>query len=81
MKNGGSGYFPMRIVLPHIAAKRLHVVAGAPEFSMPAYVAYPVDSEREVIRDAVALMHRVAASATKSNAAGKPARRAAASKR
>jgi DNA-binding transcriptional LysR family regulator len=80
MKNGGSGYFPMRIVLPHIAAKRLHIVAGAPEFSMPAYVVYPVDSEREVIKDAVALMHRMTASAT-TGPTGKSAKRAARARR
>ncbi|TKT70055.1 LysR family transcriptional regulator [Afipia massiliensis] len=72
MKSGGSGYFPMRIVLPHIAAKRLHLVAGAPEFSVPAYVVYPVDSEREVIASAIDIMHRLASSATKSKTAVKP---------
>lgn len=75
MKSGGSGYFPMRIVLPHIAVKRLHLVAGAPEFSVPAYVVYPVDSEREVIASAIDIMHRLASSATKSKAAVKPVRR------
>jgi LysR family transcriptional regulator, flagellar master operon regulator len=72
MKSGGSGYFPLRIVLPHIAAKRLHLVAGAPEFSMPAYVVYPVDSEREVIASAIDIMHRLANSATKSKTAARP---------
>lgn len=81
LRTGGSGYFPMRIVLPHLAAKRLHIVAGAPEFSMPAYVVYPADSEREVIGDAVALMHRLAASSTKSSAAVKPIKRAVRAKR
>jgi DNA-binding transcriptional LysR family regulator len=75
MKSGGSGYFPMRIVLPHIAAKRLHLVAGAPEFSVPAYVVYPVDSEREVIASAIDIMHRLASSATKSKTAAKPVKR------
>ena len=75
MKSGGSGYFPMRIVLPHIAAKRLHLVAGAPEFSVPAYVFYPVDSEREVIASAIDIMHRLASSATKSKTAAKPVKR------
>jgi DNA-binding transcriptional LysR family regulator len=60
LKNGGSGYFPMRIVLPDLAAKRLHLVAGAPEFAMPAYVVYPADSGREELAHAVAIMHRMA---------------------
>lgn len=81
LKNNGSAYFPMRIVLPHLAAKRLHVVAGAPEFSMPAYVVYPVDSEREVIKEAVALMHHIAASSVKNSAAAKPIKMAARARR
>lgn len=75
LKNGGSGYFPMRIVLPHLAAKRLHIVARAPEFSVPAYVVYPIDSEREVIASAIDIMHRLASSAAKSKAAAKPVKR------
>ncbi|MGD9836961.1 MAG: LysR family transcriptional regulator [Afipia sp.] len=80
MKNGGSGYFPLRIVLPHVSAKRLHLVAGAPEFSIPAYVVYPADSEHEAISVAVDSMHRLAA-ATKGKIAAKPARRPAQGKR
>lgn len=76
MKNSGSGYFPMRIVLPHLSAKCLHIVADAPEFTMPAYVVYPIESERGVVKDAVALMHRLASAATKSGAAARPAKRA-----
>ncbi len=75
MKNGGSGYFPMRIVLPHLAAKRLHIVTRAPEFSVPAYVVYPGDSEREVIASAIDIIHRLANSAAKNKAAAKPGKR------
>jgi hypothetical protein len=60
MKNGGSGYFPLRIVLPHLAERRLHIVAGAPEFSVPAYVVYPVDSKSEATTGAIGIMHRLA---------------------
>jgi DNA-binding transcriptional LysR family regulator len=74
MKNGGSGYFPLRIVLPHLAERRLHIVAGAPEFSVPAYVVYPVDSKSEATTGAIGIMHRLA-TATKIRIAGKPARR------
>jgi DNA-binding transcriptional LysR family regulator len=75
MKNGGSGYFPMRTVLPHVAAKRLHIVPRAPEFSVPAYVVYPVDSERDVIASAIEIMHQLAGSAAKNKAAAKPVKR------
>lgn len=81
MKNGGSGYFPMRIVLPHLTAKRLHLVTNAPEFSMPAYVAYPLDSEREVIAVAVDLMRRMAKSAAKGKADAKATKQPKAAKR
>ncbi len=64
LTNGGSGYFPMRIVLPHLAAKQLHVVKKAPEFFMPAYVVYPLDSERDVFASAIEIMHRIVASKT-----------------
>ncbi len=45
LQNGGSGYFPLRVVLPHIEQGRLFRVGGAPEMSRPAYVVYP-DSAR-----------------------------------
>ena len=60
----GSGYFPMRIVLPHLAAKQLYIIKKAPEFFMPAYVVYPLDSERDVFASAIDIMHRIATSKT-----------------
>lgn len=71
LMNGGAGYFPMRIVLPYLSAKTLHLVKKAPEFFMPAYVAYPLDSDREVFASAVDIMHSVAAA--KTTAKSKPA--------
>ncbi len=47
--NGGSGYFPLRVVRPLLAAKRLYRVGRAPTFSRPAYMVYPqspADQER-----------------------------------
>lgn len=41
LENGGSGYFPKRIVQPHLKTKRLSPIRNAPEFSMPAYAVYP----------------------------------------
>lgn len=46
---GGSGYFPLRIVLPLIEAGRLRRVAAAPEFHLPAWLVVPVDRDREVV--------------------------------
>lgn len=59
LSNTGSGYFPKRIVRTHLEAKRLHIVAGAPEFSMPAYVVYPIDHDETVFGSAIAIMRRL----------------------
>jgi DNA-binding transcriptional LysR family regulator len=69
LENGGSGYFPRRIVQPFLKAKRLHIVSGAPEFSMPAYVAYPLDRVGDHFSSALEIMHRIA-SIKPANAAG-----------
>jgi DNA-binding transcriptional LysR family regulator len=60
LENGGSGYFPRRIVQPHLKARRLHIVFNAPEFSMPAYVAYPLDRVGGHVSSALEIMHRIA---------------------
>jgi hypothetical protein len=60
LENGGSGYFPKRIVLPHLKAKRLNVIRGAPEFSMPAYVVYPLECNLDLLGSALGIMHRIA---------------------
>jgi DNA-binding transcriptional LysR family regulator len=41
LDNGGSGYFPMRLVREHVAAGRLLRVTDAAEFSRPAHLVYP----------------------------------------
>jgi DNA-binding transcriptional LysR family regulator len=40
-QNGGSGYFPMRVVQPFIDQGELFLVDGAPEMKRPAYMVYP----------------------------------------
>jgi len=60
LRNGGSGYFPMRIVQPHLDARKLHVVEGAPDFFLPAYVAYPMEHDTETFGNAIEIMHAVA---------------------
>ena len=48
LENGGSGYFPLRVVRPHIEQGRLFRVADAPVARRPAYVVYtanPRDDE------------------------------------
>jgi LysR family transcriptional regulator, flagellar master operon regulator len=48
LRNGGSGYFPKRLVRPHLESGRLKALPGAPEFALPAYVVYPTDCDREL---------------------------------
>ena len=64
LENGGSGYFPRRIVQPYLKSKRLNLIAGAPEFSIPVYVVYPIDCDRELFGTALEIMHRIANPAT-----------------
>jgi DNA-binding transcriptional LysR family regulator len=76
LENGGSGYFPKRIVLPHLKARRLSLIGGAPEFSMPAYVVYPIEYNRDLFGSALEIMHRIASPETKMTARKRTARRA-----
>ena len=62
LENGGSGYFPKRIVQPQLKAKRLSLIEKAPEFSMPAYVVYPLDCDQDLFSVALEIMHGVAKS-------------------
>lgn len=77
LENGGSGYFPKRIVLPHLKANRLHLIRGAPDFSMPAYVVYPLDCDRDLFGSAVQIMHRIANPKARMQAAKRTAKPAA----
>jgi DNA-binding transcriptional LysR family regulator len=41
LQNGGSGYFPVRVVQPHIEQGRLFRVEAAPSVQRPAYMVFP----------------------------------------
>ena len=41
LQNGGSGYFPLRVVEPYLERGELFRVEGAPEMKRPAYIVYP----------------------------------------
>jgi hypothetical protein len=62
MDNGGAGYFPLRIVRPHLRTGRLNIVRNAPEFLIPAYVVYPAEHDLAALPDAIAIMHATARS-------------------
>lgn len=61
LENGGAGYFPMRLVRPYLAEKKLHRVPKAPEFKRPAYLVYSAEQESERFTTAVQGLRYVAA--------------------
>ena len=63
LASGGSGYFPLRLVREHETEGRLHLVAGAPEFRLPAYLCYPTKTDSESLVLALDTIRRVAADA------------------
>ncbi len=56
---GGSGYFRMRSVEPHIASGRLFFVPGRPHFSYPVYVVHSLNADSSVLEPAVAGLRTV----------------------
>ena len=50
LKNGGSGYFPLRVVQPLIEAGRLLRLDDAPVVRRPAYVVYRRHPEDEALQ-------------------------------
>lgn len=70
LENGGSGYFPIRLVRSFLENGHLHLVQDAPEFNHPAYVVYPVKGKDDLIDIALAGMHRIAACEAERDASG-----------
>ncbi len=58
--NGGSGYFPHRLVQDHLAEGRVHLLSGAPQFGLPAYVVHAEASNPELIDPALDAMRELA---------------------
>ena len=58
---GGSGYFRMHAVQPHIASGRLHLVPGTPQFSYPVYVVHSANADDDVLGPALAGLRTVSA--------------------
>jgi len=63
LTSGGSGYFPLRLLREHELAGRLHLVADAPEFRLPAYLCYPTKTDSDALALALDTIRRVAADA------------------
>jgi DNA-binding transcriptional LysR family regulator len=56
---GGSGYFRMQAVQPHLESGRLHLVKGAPRFSYPVYVVHSATADAAVLAPALAGLRRI----------------------
>lgn len=61
--NGGTGYFPARMLREQELAGRLHRVAGAPEFRLSAYLCFPSKTDSTPLALALDTIRRVAADA------------------
>lgn len=60
LEHGGAGYFPLRLVQPHLATGRLTRVADVPEFSQPAYLVYSAESREDFVETALDGIRRAA---------------------
>jgi DNA-binding transcriptional LysR family regulator len=61
---GGSGYFRMSAVQPHLAAGRLHLVPRMPYFSYPIYAVYSARSDDSILSAALEGLREVSAART-----------------
>ena len=61
LENGGSGYFPVRLLRPHLQSGKLALISGGPEFVLSAYAVYPVDAAPDVIVPALEVIREAAA--------------------
>lgn len=60
LENGGSGYFPLRLVRSHLQSGQLTMGSGRPEFSISVYAVYPTDADESVMGPALSLMREAA---------------------
>jgi DNA-binding transcriptional LysR family regulator len=62
---GGSGYFRLRSVQPHIGSGRLHLVPGMPRFSYPIYAVHSANADDAILAPALTGLHEIAAAQAK----------------
>jgi DNA-binding transcriptional LysR family regulator len=60
LENGGAGYFPIRLVRPHLEAGKLCLVPGGPAFAIPAYLVHPADADPSVTGSALESIRQAA---------------------
>jgi len=57
---GGSGYFRMSAVQPHILAGQLHLVPEMPQFAYPVYAVQSASADESVVGPALTGLHSIA---------------------
>ncbi len=62
LENGGSGYFPSRLIRPYLESGNLLVSKDAPIFHLPAYVVHPssLDAAHDHVRTGIAILKELA---------------------
>jgi DNA-binding transcriptional LysR family regulator len=60
LATGGSGYFRMSAVQPHILAGRLHLVPEMPQFAYPVYAVQSASADESVVGPALTGLHSIA---------------------
>lgn len=58
---GGSGYFPERLVRPHMEAGSLVLCEDAPDFTLPAYSVWAANDDNPALPRALSELERIAA--------------------
>ena len=71
---GGSGYFRMAAVRPHLESGRLMLVPGAPEFLHPAYAVHAETGDADLIRQALEGLRSVATAPERTGGEGRQRR-------
>lgn len=61
LRNGGTGYFPRHLVKPLLQKKQLTLVPSVSPFTLPAYVVYQREGNRELLDVAVKGLRAVSA--------------------
>lgn len=60
LENGGTGYFPMRLVRRHVARGRLRIPVRSRKFTYPVYVVYPEARDEEAYAPILEGLRKVA---------------------
>lgn len=61
LENGGSGYFPARLVRSHLKGGSLRLFRQAPTFTLPAYLIHPAGADPDILSKALASLRDMAA--------------------